>query len=78
MTTDRQQGFPDPATTPTVSIEDAGRLLGISRSAAYNGVKSGRIPSIKLGDRIIRVPTARLSAMLHGGVVQRDTDPDPV
>jgi hypothetical protein len=66
MTLQGQQGFPDPATKPTVSVEEAGRLLGISRTAAFNGVRSGRIPSIKLGARITRVPTARLQAMLDG------------
>ena len=39
----------------------------ISRTSAYNGVKSGEIPSIRIGRRIV-VPTAALFQMLELGV----------
>jgi excisionase family DNA binding protein len=48
---------------PTVSIEDAGKILSLSRNSAYQAAKSGEIPCIKLG-RLIRVPTAKLREML--------------
>jgi hypothetical protein len=47
----------------TVSVEDAGLLLGLSRGGAYVAVGKGEIPSFRIGHRI-RVPTAALRAML--------------
>jgi len=46
-----------------VTVEDAGRALGLGRSLAYEAVKTGEIPSIKIGGRIT-VPTAPLRKML--------------
>jgi excisionase family DNA binding protein len=48
---------------PTISVEHAAKLLGVSRSAAYRAVAAGQLPSLRLGRRIY-VPTARLLAML--------------
>jgi excisionase family DNA binding protein len=47
----------------TVTVEDAAALLGMSRGGAYNAVREGEIPSIRIG-RCIRVPTASLRKML--------------
>lgn len=47
----------------TISVEDAGRILGYSRNTAYEAVKSGELPVIRLG-RKIRVPRAALEKML--------------
>ena len=55
--------FPDPRQDPTLSVEDAAELLRISRASAYQGVKAGEIPSIRVGRRIL-VPTAALLTML--------------
>ena len=35
------------------TVEEAARLLGIGRSAAYEGVRTGQIPSIRIGRRIL-------------------------
>jgi excisionase family DNA binding protein len=43
----------------TLSVEDAARLLGISRGLCYQGVRDGSIPSISIGRRRL-VPRARL------------------
>jgi excisionase family DNA binding protein len=43
----------------TLTVEQAGRLLGISRGLAYQGVRDGSIPSISIGRRRL-VPRARL------------------
>jgi excisionase family DNA binding protein len=48
---------------PTVSIEDAGKILDLSRNSAYRAVKAGEIPSIRLG-RLFRVPMAKLCELL--------------
>jgi excisionase family DNA binding protein len=49
----------------TISVEEAGRQLGISRGAAYAHAKSGAIPTIKLGKRVL-VPKAAFEKMLQG------------
>ena len=48
----------------TVSIEDAGRILGISRGSAYAAAASGDIPTIKIGKRLL-VPKAALERLLQ-------------
>lgn len=48
---------------PTVSVPEAGRLLGLGRDAAYDCARRGDIPTIRLGRRVV-VPTPRLLAML--------------
>jgi excisionase family DNA binding protein len=55
--------LPNPHTEPTVSVERAGQLLGISRGSAYERVRCGEIPAIRLGHRWV-VPTARLLQLL--------------
>ena len=48
----------------TISVPDAGEALGgLSRNASYRAVKSGEIPSIRIGGRIV-VPTGPLRKML--------------
>lgn len=47
----------------TVPVEVAGAALGLSRGSAYEGCKSGEIPSIRIGKRIV-VPTAPLRRIL--------------
>ncbi|WP_018391065.1 helix-turn-helix domain-containing protein [Ancylobacter sp. FA202] len=47
----------------TVDVVTAARVLGIGRNAAYEAVKVGEIPSLKIGGRIV-VPTAPLRKML--------------
>jgi excisionase family DNA binding protein len=43
----------------TLTVEDAARLLGISRGLAYEAARRGELPTIRLGRRLL-VPTARL------------------
>ena len=47
----------------TMTVEEAARLLGISRGAAYRAAAAGQIPTIRIGRRLL-VPTARLLEML--------------
>ena len=49
----------------TISVEAASRILGISRRTAYKHVRSGAIPSIRLGTHI-KIPTHRLVDLLDG------------
>lgn len=47
----------------TVSVEEAGHLLGISRGHAYALVNRGKIPSLRLGRRIV-VPLRAIDRLL--------------
>ena len=55
--------LPDPTNEPTISVERAGQLLGISRGSAYEAVRRGEVPSIRIGRRVV-VPTAALLRLL--------------
>jgi len=55
--------LPNPYAVPLVTVEVAGHLLGMSRSAAYRAVTAGDIPAISL-DGGLRVPVAALYLML--------------
>jgi excisionase family DNA binding protein len=48
-----------------VTVEQAAVLLGISRGLAYELVRQGVIPSIRLGRRLV-VPRRRLLGMIEG------------
>lgn len=41
----------------TIDVPTAGRLLGIGRRQAYEAAKSGDLPTLKIGSRIL-VPVA--------------------
>ncbi len=45
------------------TVEEAGERLRIGRSAAYQAVKAGEIPSIRVG-RSLRVPRHQLERLL--------------
>ena len=50
----------------TISVSETARLLGISRSTAYQAVERGEIPSIRVGRRIL-VPREALAGFLKNG-----------
>lgn len=50
----------------TYNIEEAGRLLGVGGNQAYEAARTGQIPTIKIGKRIL-VPKAAFDRMLNGG-----------
>ena len=47
----------------TLTVEEAGRLLGLSRGLAYEAVHRHEIPSIKVGKRLL-IPRAALEKFL--------------
>ena len=53
------------STRQTVTIPEAAEVLGIGRSAAYEAAKTGQIPVIRIGRRLV-VPRAALKRMLEG------------
>jgi excisionase family DNA binding protein len=51
------------ALPPTLTVEETAVLLRIGRGSAYEAVRRGQIPSLRIGRRLV-VPRARLLAML--------------
>lgn len=49
----------------TFTVEEAATLLGISRAFAYEAVRRGEIPSIRIGRRVL-VPKAALQRLVGG------------
>lgn len=47
----------------TMTIEDAAKLLGLSRSSAYRAARRGELPTLRFGRRLV-VPTGRLLTLL--------------
>lgn len=53
-------------TRPTLTVKEAAELLGIGRNTAYEAVKRGEIPSIRIGSRVV-VPRAAFERLLACG-----------
>ncbi len=47
----------------TLSVEETAKLLGIGRNLCYDRVKTGEIPAIKIGRRLL-VPRSALQKLL--------------
>ena len=60
----------------TLTVDEAAKLLGIGRQLAYDRVKTGEIPALKIGRRLL-VPRRALEKLLDGsqsaGVTERST-----
>jgi excisionase family DNA binding protein len=52
----------------TVTVEEAARMLGIGRGTAYDAVRRGDVPSIRVGHRIL-VPRAPLLELVGAGAL---------
>ena len=61
MTTER----PAPGQRRTMTVEEAGSILGVGRSAAYAAAQHGEIPTIRIGRRLL-VPVDQLERLLSG------------
>ena len=55
---------------PTLTIERAAKLLGLSRSSAYRAAANGQLPTLAFGRRLF-VPTVRLLEMLGFPIEER-------
>ena len=58
-----------------LTVPEAADLLGICRNAAYEGVRRGEIPSIRIGKRLV-VPRAAFEEMLKGGATTNRSELD--
>lgn len=65
--TERSQGVASKGASArlTLTVEEAAALLGISRAFAYEAVRRGEIPSIRIGRRVL-VPRVALDRLVNG------------
>jgi excisionase family DNA binding protein len=52
-------------TRETLTVAEAAKVLGIGRGSAYEAVKRGELPVVRLGKRLV-VPRAALERLLAG------------
>jgi excisionase family DNA binding protein len=57
------QDQPDWRSRTTVTVDEAGAIVGISRASAYQAANSGDLPTVRIGRRLL-VPVAQLKRML--------------
>lgn len=58
----------------TVSVDEAARLLGISRSFAYELCARRELPAVRLGRRLVIPRRALLELIEEGTSVKSDND----
>jgi excisionase family DNA binding protein len=56
---------PAPPDRATFTVEEAAALLGVGRGLAYEMARTGRLPILRLGRRVL-IPRQALEAMLEG------------
>ena len=56
------------------SVEEARKHLGLSRGLMYEAVRTGQVPSIRIGRRIL-IPRASLERLLQGASSQNEVLP---
>jgi excisionase family DNA binding protein len=62
-----ENGHGDHIERQTLTVEEAARVLGISRSSAYGAARRGELPIVRIGRRYV-VPRAALERLLdHDG-----------
>ena len=49
----------------TFSVNEAAKMLGLSRNAAFAACRKGEIPVIRIGKRLL-VPKNRLMSLING------------
>ena len=60
----------------TLSVPEAGKALGVGRSAAYEAARTGQLPTIRIGKRML-VPVVALERMLRECADQSDPGSHP-
>jgi excisionase family DNA binding protein len=58
----------------TMSVEEVAEVLGIGRASAYAAVKSGQIPALRIGHRLV-VPIKAFELMLASAEQPYTRDP---
>lgn len=53
----------------TVTVEEAAQILGIGRNSAYEAVRRGELPAIRIGRRFV-IPKAALERLLAAAALR--------
>ncbi len=61
------EGEDRPVQRLTYSVDEAAEALGISRASAYEAIRRGEIPHIKIGKRIL-IPRSFLESLTKNGI----------
>lgn len=54
----------------TITVEEAGMMLGIGRALAYEMAKTGRLPVLRFGKRMV-IPRRAMEEMLKTATVRQ-------
>jgi excisionase family DNA binding protein len=61
----------------TMSVPEAGALLGLGRNGSYKAAKRGEIPTIRIGNKLL-VPRVAIQRLLNSVRSIAETDAAPV
>ena len=61
----------------TLTVSEAAKVLGISRTTAYECVRTGQLPAVRLGRRLV-IPRAAITALLAGPTQTSEASDEPV
>jgi excisionase family DNA binding protein len=53
----------------TISVQEAGRRLGVSKSSAYKAARAGQIPTLKIG-KLLLVPEQAFESLFSPSVAK--------
>ena len=56
----------------TVSVDEAAGMLGISRTSAYEYIRTGHLPAIRMGRRLL-VPLKAIDDLIDGSLSSHET-----
>ena len=60
----------------TLSVPEAGRrYFGLSPTSSYHAARTGALPTIRVGSKMLRVPVRALEAMIDGSMERREREP---
>ena len=65
------EGEDRPVQRLTYSVDEAAEALGVSRASAYEAVRRGEIPHIKIGKRIL-IPRSFLQSLTKKGIQAKE------
>ena len=59
-----------------MTVKEVGKALGVSKTTVLNGVHEGTIPSIRFGERVIRIPRKAFLDMLNNAGKRESSELD--
>lgn len=58
-----------------LTVEEVRQVLNLSKNSAYEAIKRGDIPSVKLGPRLTRISKVKLIEAMNGEGTPATEDP---